>query len=127
MKISAGRTPVAAAASAAVRFTASAPVLPVKAFALPELTTSARALPRPSRARHQSTGAEAHFDVVKTPAISRTLVEQREHHIGAALVADSGRAGREAHAFDGGNIGIAFGGERRNFGRRRTCKGRGLR
>jgi hypothetical protein len=42
--------------------------LPVKALALPELTTSARALPPFSRARHHSTGAEGHFDLVNTPA-----------------------------------------------------------
>jgi len=50
--------PVAAAASFAESFTASLPVLPVKALALPELTSSARALPPSTRARHQSTGAE---------------------------------------------------------------------
>jgi hypothetical protein len=35
---------------------------------LPELTTSTRALPRGNIARHQSTGAEGHFDRVRTPA-----------------------------------------------------------
>jgi hypothetical protein len=42
--------------------------LPVKALALPELTTSARALPDFSLARHHSTGADGHFDFVNTPA-----------------------------------------------------------
>ncbi len=60
--------PVAAATSFAENFTASAPALPVKALALPELTSSARALPPFSRARHQSTGADGHLDLVKTPA-----------------------------------------------------------
>ena len=56
------------AASFAVNAAASRPVLPVKALALPELTTSARALPPLSLARHHSTGADGHFERVKTPA-----------------------------------------------------------
>ena len=60
--------PVAAAAILAESFTASAPTLPVKALALPELTSSARALPPASFARHQSTGAEGHLELVNTPA-----------------------------------------------------------
>ena len=67
-KISPWGAPVAFAAIWAVSFVACSPTLPVKALALPELTTSARALPPFSLARHQSTGAEGHFDVVKTPA-----------------------------------------------------------
>ena len=67
-KISASLAPVAAAAIFAVSAVESAPVLPVKALALPELTTSTRALPPDNLARHQSTGAEGHFEVVKTPA-----------------------------------------------------------
>jgi hypothetical protein len=43
--------------------------LPVKALALPELTTSARALPPLTCARHHSTGADGHFDLVNTPAV----------------------------------------------------------
>ncbi len=73
----------ALAAMSAVSAVDCRPVLPVKALALPELTTSARAkpplkprlkpplaedLPPPSLARHHSTGAEGHFDWVKTPA-----------------------------------------------------------
>ena len=68
MKICRSLAPVAAAAIFAESFTASAPTLPVKALALPELTSSAFALPPLSRARHQSTGAEGHLDFVKTPA-----------------------------------------------------------
>ena len=68
MKISPSFAPVAPAAILAASFTASAPTLPVKALALPELTSSARAFPLLSFARHQSTGAEGHFDFVKTPA-----------------------------------------------------------
>ncbi len=63
-----GLHPAALAAIAAVSVVACRPVLPVKALALPELTTSARALPRPSLVRHHSTGADGHFDRVKTPA-----------------------------------------------------------
>src|SRR5712675_1922879 len=65
-----GRQPMARAAIWAVNWQAWRPVLPVKALALPELTTSARAdalLPL-RLARHHSTGAEGHFDLVKTPA-----------------------------------------------------------
>src|SRR3977135_4231370 len=59
---------VAAAAILAVSLVASRPDLPVKAVALPELTTSTLATPCLSCARHQSTGADGHFDRVNTPA-----------------------------------------------------------
>jgi len=59
---------VAAAAILAVSLVASRPDLPVKALALPELTTSTLATPCLSCARHQSTGADGHFDRVNTPA-----------------------------------------------------------
>ena len=62
------RQPAASAAISAVSLTASAPVLPVKALALPELTTSARAVPLGRFLRHQSTGAEGHLERVNTPA-----------------------------------------------------------
>src|SRR5215213_6278589 len=65
---SAGLHPAAVAASFAVKAVAARPVLPVNALALPELTTSARAFPPLSLARHHSTGAEGHFDFVRTPA-----------------------------------------------------------
>ena len=67
-KMSFGATPSAAAAWRADSSTASRPLAPVKALALPELTRSPRATPALSCARHQSTGAEGHFEVVKTPA-----------------------------------------------------------
>ena len=66
--------PTALAAMSPVSLVAARPFLPVKALALPELTTSARArppledLPPFSLARHHSTGADGHFDVVNTPA-----------------------------------------------------------
>ena len=67
-KTSVGLQPEALLASVAVKVVASRPVLPVKAFALPEFTTSARALPPWSFARHHSTGAEGHLERVSTPA-----------------------------------------------------------
>ena len=48
--------------------TASPPRFPVKALALPEFTTSARALPFGRSRRHQSTAADGHFERVSTPA-----------------------------------------------------------
>ena len=68
-----GLQPTALAAIEAVSVVACRPVLPVKALALPEFTTSARAWPRPSLARHHSTGADGHFDWVKTPATAVPL------------------------------------------------------
>src|SRR5262249_52892736 len=65
---SAGLQPTARAASRAGNRHAPRPSLPGKAVALPELTTSARAVPDLRFARHQSTGAEAHFERVRTPA-----------------------------------------------------------
>ena len=67
-KMLSGLLPVAFAAIAAVSVVACLPVLPVKALALPEFTTSARACPPFSLARHQSTAALGHFDRVNTPA-----------------------------------------------------------
>ena len=60
--------PTALAAIDAVSVVDWRPVLPVKALALPEFTTSARAWPAFSLARHHSTGADGHFDRVNTPA-----------------------------------------------------------
>src|SRR6478752_6430543 len=71
--------PTALAAIDAVSAVAWRPVLPVNALALPEFTTSARAnpgledLPPFSLARHHSTGADGHFDLVKTPATAVPL------------------------------------------------------
>src|SRR6478735_9122134 len=68
--------PTALAAIDAVSVVDCRPVLPVNALALPEFTTKARASPpledppRASLARHHSTGADGHFDLVKTPAIA---------------------------------------------------------
>ncbi len=67
-KVSAGLQPAALAAISAVSLVAARPLLPVKALALPELTTSARARPDLRWARHHSTGADGHFERVNTPA-----------------------------------------------------------
>src|SRR4051794_27015979 len=60
--------PAAFAAASPVSAVDSRPFCPVKALALPELTTSTRALPEPRFWRQKSTGAEGHFDLVNTPA-----------------------------------------------------------
>ncbi len=67
---SSGLQPRAFAAIFAVSATASRPLRPVKALALPELTTSPCARPPARIERHQSTGAEGHFERVKTPAMA---------------------------------------------------------
>ncbi len=67
-KTSSALQPLALAASAAVSLVATRPLLPVKALALPELTTSARAFPARKWVRHHSTGADGHFERVNTPA-----------------------------------------------------------
>ncbi len=58
----------ALAVMSAVSLVATRPFLPVKALALPELTTSARARPGLIRSRHHSTGADGHLERVNTPA-----------------------------------------------------------
>ncbi len=67
-KTSTGRQPAAFDAMSAVSLVASRPLRPVKALALPELTTRTLARPALIWSRHQSTGADGHFDRVKTPA-----------------------------------------------------------
>src|SRR5262245_46338143 len=63
-----GATPSALAAKSAETCTVCLPFMPVKALALPELTSSPRAVPPFSTSRHQSTGADGHLDDVNTPA-----------------------------------------------------------
>ena len=62
--------PAAAAPALPVIAVVSRPFLPVKALALPELTTSSRALPPARFSRQKSTGADGHLERVKTPATS---------------------------------------------------------
>src|SRR5690606_32970594 len=68
-KTSPGSQPSRSATARALASTASRPAMPVKALALPELTMIARGTASGRIARHQSTGAEAVFDRVKTPAM----------------------------------------------------------
>ena len=68
MKTSSGRQPAVRAAASTVRRTDSSPARPVKALALPELTTTSRPDPPASASRHHKTGAEAVEERVKTPA-----------------------------------------------------------
>src|SRR6185437_7856044 len=60
--------PTTAAADTATSRAPSKPALPVKALALPLLTTSALASPPLRPVRHHSTGAEDVLDLVNTPA-----------------------------------------------------------
>ena len=84
--------------SAAVNLQASRPVLPVKALALPELTTSARALPvfqmraAPFDRRRRALRLGEHA------GHGGARIEQRQQHVGAAGVADAGFGGGEPHA-----------------------------
>jgi hypothetical protein len=68
MKTSWARHPHIPAADSAILRTESMPAKPVNAFAFPLLAISIRAVPAFRFSRHQSTGAEAVFDCVKTPA-----------------------------------------------------------
>ncbi len=75
-----------------MNLTASRPFFPVKALALPELTTSARAFPDFNFSRHHSTGAEGHLERVEHARDARAGVEQREQHVGASFIANAGGA-----------------------------------
>src|SRR5437762_11084461 len=68
MKTSPALHPTALAAASAVMRVASLPFLPVKALALPELTTRARALPAFRPSLHHEIGAEHVLERVSTPA-----------------------------------------------------------
>src|SRR5690606_9008556 len=62
--------PTALAAASAVASVAARPLIPVKALALPELTTTARAFPCTRLRRQKSTGADGQSERVNTPAAS---------------------------------------------------------
>ena len=97
--------PTALAAICAVSAVDCLPVLPVKALALPELTTSARAcrgLELGAAPFHRRRRA---FRFGEDAGDRRALVDHREQHVGAALVADAGGGGREPHAGDRGHVG----------------------
>ncbi len=70
MKTSLRLQPMVCATARVLSSTARSPILPVKALALPALAMMARTLPRSRFLRHHSTGAEAVFDLVSTPAIA---------------------------------------------------------
>ena len=67
-KTSSGAASSASATARAEATTAASPAAPVNALALPALQRTARAVPRPTCSRHQSTGADAHRERVNTPA-----------------------------------------------------------
>ena len=67
-KTSSGLNPSAAAASSVIRAASFIPCSPVQALALPELTTTACALPAAARRRQSLTGAAATWLVVNNPA-----------------------------------------------------------
>ena len=60
--------PISRAASAPCASAAARPASPVKALLFPAFTTSARARPPPSRARHSSTSGDGQRERVVTPA-----------------------------------------------------------
>ena len=81
MKTSSGAQPTALAAASAVSRTASSPRFPVKALALPELTTRARARPCLSCSAHHSTDAERVFDCVEDAGDDGAGIEDREQQV----------------------------------------------
>ena len=119
--------PTAFAAIEAVSAVDCRPVLPVKALALPELTTSARADPPLGRFAAAKLGAAPldrrgrAFRAGEDAGDRRPLVHDREQHIGAALVADAGSRGRELYARNRGHLGNVGRGERER--RSRTWDG----
>ena len=62
------RQPIRPRSASIERATESSPARPVKALALPALTSRARARPPASACRHHSTGTDAVFERVRTPA-----------------------------------------------------------
>ena len=101
--------PTAAAASLAVKAQASRPLLPVKALALPELTTSARARAALEPGAAPFDRRRRAFRAREHAGDAGAVVEHREHHVGAVAVVDAGGGGRQSHAGDGGMSGIDFG------------------
>ncbi len=73
---------------------------PVKALALPELTSSARALPPPRFCRHQSTAAEGHLERVSTPATTVPSSIETSRTSVAILVFDPGLGRCEPNSRD---------------------------
>ena len=70
--------------------------VPVKVLELPELTTMARALPRLTPARHQSTGAPRRLRLGEHAGDRGAGIEQRDHQIAPLFIADAAMRARRA-------------------------------
>ncbi len=99
-KSRAGLQPAALAAISAVSLVAARPLLPVKALALPELTTSARALPRFEMRPAPFDRRRRAFRSGEHAGRRGAGVEQRQQHVGAPGIADAGLGGGQPHAGD---------------------------
>ena len=110
----------ARAAICAVNLQASRPLLPVKALALPELTTSARALPGFSCGAAPFDRRRRAFRAGEDAGDGRAWIEQRQQHIGAVGIADAGCGGGEPHAGDRRHVGNVCRGEGGNGGGHRA-------
>ena len=111
-----GLQPMARAAISAVNLQACRPVLPVKALALPELTTSARGFAPLSLSRHHSTGADGHLDLVNTPAAVVPGSSTRQQHVGAVAYLMPAAAVASFTPAISGMARNGFGGEGRDRG-----------
>ena len=107
------------------RWSTCLPVLPVKALALPELTTSARAPLKTAAGQFGAApfhrGGRA-FRLGEDAGDGGALVHHRQQHVGAALVADAGSRGRKLHARDRGHLGDVGRGERGDGGGHGRCR-----
>ena len=117
------RQPTAAAAASALARTASRPFMPVKALALPELTTSARARPPARRSRSHSTGADAQREVVNTPATTAAGSKRIRSRSVRLRVADAGLRRRQPDTRERRHVRIGGRRQRRDFAphRRQFC------
>ena len=89
------RTPDAIAPAPCIRAASSSPRRPVAAFALPELTTTARSASSRQRSRHSSTGAAGAPERVKRAALTASGSEQTSSaEVGVAGRLDAGRRRR---------------------------------
>ena len=96
--------------------TALAPMPPVKALALPELTTSARARPCGEILAAPVDRRRGAFGAREDAGGRGRRVEQGEHHVGAAGVAHARRDRRKAHAVDRRQARVFLRRERRQRG-----------
>ena len=106
--------PTACDADCAVSSVAALPFLPVKALALPELTTTARARPPDRFWRQKSTGAGRAARPGKDTGDGSRRVEDHQQDIRAVLVLDAGGGCRHAHTAHRRHVGKGFGGKRGN-------------